>query len=488
MSSLKLIRCAAILSLVMMLITGRTASASSFLTVHKVEVDTSFPVIKVFFSARNPQSAPLTSLNEDNITLYEDGYRVNYVKLVDMAGQRENLYLVFSIDTSKSVSRSLLNKFKESAKDILNRSDPGDRIALYRFNDEVVMLNNFASTRSEIARNIDLIKTTGAKTLLYNAVYDAVDFLGSESGERKSIIVFTDGRDEGSSVTADDIIRFARESSVPVNFICPVASSSSKTLARIAKLTGGAMMTGNDSSKITSMYSTIVGSMKNRYTLQYRSMLEPDGKQHQIELRLRHDTLRDRDSFSFTVPRSLAFVHLPPLSIVICALAIVLLIVLVLLTSLLFLRVRRRPSIADPPSRRHDSQGSGYSINLDDSLETSADSPPSVLSSKDPDYFYSNAWLVQKDGPETGKKFPIFWDQVTIGRDEQNTIVVKDQAVSPGHARIKKVDKGYIMMDLASDNGTFLNGKKLLRPKPLYDWDEIKIGRTLFIFRGSKMT
>jgi len=36
---------------------------------------------------------------------------------------------------------------------------------------------------------------------------------------------------------------------------------------------------------------------------------------------------------------------------------------------------------------------------------------------------------------------------------------------------------------MASDGGTFLNGKKLLRPKKLFDWDEIQIGTTVLIFR-----
>ena len=109
-----------------------------------------------------------------------------------------------------------------------------------------------------------------------------------------------------------------------------------------------------------------------------------------------------------------------------------------------------------------------------------------TFSLKNPDYAYTRAWLVQKDGPEIGKKFPIYWDEVTLGRDEQNTIVIKDTAVSPSHSKIKRIKDTYMLFDLVSDNGTFLNGNKLLRPKGLYDWDEIKIGRTLFLFRGSK--
>jgi pSer/pThr/pTyr-binding forkhead associated (FHA) protein len=40
-----------------------------------------------------------------------------------------------------------------------------------------------------------------------------------------------------------------------------------------------------------------------------------------------------------------------------------------------------------------------------------------------------------------------------------------------------------MLFDLASEHGTYLNGKKLLRPKYLADWDEIALGRFVFVFR-----
>ena len=67
---------------------------------------------------------------------------------------------------------------------------------------------------------------------------------------------------------------------------------------------------------------------------------------------------------------------------------------------------------------------------------------------------------------------------------EENTIVVTDPEVSDIHCKIKNINGGYHLFDIISDRGTFLNGKKILRPKPLHDWDEITIGNTTFLFRG----
>ena len=76
---------------------------------------------------------------------------------------------------------------------------------------------------------------------------------------------------------------------------------------------------------------------------------------------------------------------------------------------------------------------------------------------------------------------------VTIGRDSTATVQLDDAKCSRIHTAIRYWDDVFVVRDMKSHNGTYLNDKKLLRPKALYDWDEIRIGRTLFIFRGSKI-
>ncbi len=59
----------------------------------------------------------------------------------------------------------------------------------------------------------------------------------------------------------------------------------------------------------------------------------------------------------------------------------------------------------------------------------------------------------------------------SIGRQEDNDIVLNDLAVSKKHARINREEK-YFLTDLRSSNGTFINGKKILHSK-LSDGDII---------------
>jgi hypothetical protein len=96
---------------------------------------------------------------------------------------------------------------------------------------------------------------------------------------------------------------------------------------------------------------------------------------------------------------------------------------------------------------------------------------------------YHHGWLVEKEGPHTGRKYKINWHIVTLGFADDNSIVVEDNTVSPRHAKIERDGKSFVLYDLLSESGTYLNGKKLLRPKELSDFDEIGLGRTKLIFR-----
>lgn len=79
------------------------------------------------------------------------------------------------------------------------------------------------------------------------------------------------------------------------------------------------------------------------------------------------------------------------------------------------------------------------------------------------------------------KEYPFLKDSVTIGRDEDNGIVIDNLAVSSYHAKIDKVGFDYIVTDLQSTNGTFVNDQKVVTHK-LSHGDNIIIGKHVILF------
>jgi adenylate cyclase len=73
--------------------------------------------------------------------------------------------------------------------------------------------------------------------------------------------------------------------------------------------------------------------------------------------------------------------------------------------------------------------------------------------------------------------YPFTGENITIGRSKKNDLSLRDITVSRHHAEIRKAEKGYLILDLGSYNGTRLNGK-LIQTAPLHFGDKVRIGLT----------
>ncbi|MCA9108785.1 MAG: SpoIIE family protein phosphatase [Planctomycetaceae bacterium] len=78
--------------------------------------------------------------------------------------------------------------------------------------------------------------------------------------------------------------------------------------------------------------------------------------------------------------------------------------------------------------------------------------------------------------------------ETTIGRLPECTIQVQSNMVSRQHARIVQQDGKYLLEDLGSGNGSFINGQQINEPTPLRHDDRVKIGPILFRFEGDEAT
>lgn len=84
-------------------------------------------------------------------------------------------------------------------------------------------------------------------------------------------------------------------------------------------------------------------------------------------------------------------------------------------------------------------------------------------------------------GPDKGRTYETFDESNIIGRCSDQ-ISLSDNGSSRQHAEIKPDGDGWVLIDLKSSNGTYLNGQRVLAPMSLRDGDQIKIGGTLLVF------
>jgi len=91
--------------------------------------------------------------------------------------------------------------------------------------------------------------------------------------------------------------------------------------------------------------------------------------------------------------------------------------------------------------------------------------------------------LVITSGQKAGAEFPLGRDEITIGRSSDSAIIIRDDYTSTHHARLMLWNGRWMLQDLDSTNGTFLNGSRVTVPTPIPLGATVKVGATTFELR-----
>lgn len=84
-------------------------------------------------------------------------------------------------------------------------------------------------------------------------------------------------------------------------------------------------------------------------------------------------------------------------------------------------------------------------------------------------------------GPLMGRQLQIKGTAMTFGRAHYNNVVLPDPLVSDEHCSVVRLRDGkWVLKDLGSQNGTFLNGRRITGETTLKSGDRIQIGKSTF--------
>ena len=91
----------------------------------------------------------------------------------------------------------------------------------------------------------------------------------------------------------------------------------------------------------------------------------------------------------------------------------------------------------------------------------------------------SSLFVIQ--GRDQGRRLELSQERVSLGRDVSNELQLHDTEVSRAHAELRLGEHGYVLTDLESSNGTYVNGERVTR-YDLKSGDHVQLGRTLLLF------
>ena len=91
------------------------------------------------------------------------------------------------------------------------------------------------------------------------------------------------------------------------------------------------------------------------------------------------------------------------------------------------------------------------------------------------------AMLVVRRGPNAGSRFLLDKEVITAGRHPESDIFLDDITVSRRHAEVQRVSSGFVVRDVGSLNGTYLNRERV-EESPIKNGDELQVGKFKLVF------
>ena len=99
----------------------------------------------------------------------------------------------------------------------------------------------------------------------------------------------------------------------------------------------------------------------------------------------------------------------------------------------------------------------------------------------------ANFQFVMRSGPNTGKTYPLEAPEIIIGRDASNGIAINDAEISRQHAKLSLHGFAYVIQDLGSTNGTFVNRQRVTGGQVLNAGDTVSFGENIVLMYEAAM-
>jgi VWFA-related protein len=180
------------------------------------------------------------------------------------------LELVAAVDISGSMTTAM-TKLRGAVKDFLLAVPAQAQVSLLGFNDSIFALTRRATRPEDRVRAVDRLAPWGA-TALYDVILRGIEMLGRETG-RKALVVFTDGEDQGSHATIEDVERRLQSSDVTLYMIGQGRGVSLERLrnvmTRLATPTGGRALFTDNIDELNDRFADLVEELSNQYLLGY---------------------------------------------------------------------------------------------------------------------------------------------------------------------------------------------------------------------------
>lgn len=275
-----------------------------------------FPEVEVIFQARNQTGQPLWGISEDDLVVFENEKLCEVLELTNL-GEEDIIDIALVFDHSGSMglpaipnstyytlsnqeydSLMLLPKPIDFAKEGVLSFIKSSELA-----SDSILIIGFSSEVDEIlgpTQDTDLLESKVSDmqadfgTAFYDALIETIERLSLKEDQKMAMVALTDGQDNESRNSINDVVEKANDAEVPI-YVIGLGNVQDSILQLIADETGGLYYKTDDPNRLEEIYLSISRQIKSIYKLKYKSEIEGFAQGDQS---LRFDFLNDTLSFS----------------------------------------------------------------------------------------------------------------------------------------------------------------------------------------------
>jgi len=228
---------------------------------------------------------PVRGLTAADFEVSDNGI-AQHVDLVSFEQIPLNIVLVF--DTSGSVTDERLSHMRQAGSAVLNDLTKNDQAALLTFSHAV-------SQRAGLTADLESVRTAltfkppEGDTALVDAVYTAM-MIGESDAGRSLVIVFSDGLDTASFLSADAVLDTAKRSDVVVYGVS--VGARVRFLRDLSAFTGGTVFDVDGTKNLAATFEKILDEFRHRYLVSYSPEQVTHGGWHRLEVRVKNRSPR----------------------------------------------------------------------------------------------------------------------------------------------------------------------------------------------------
>lgn len=266
-------------------------------------------------TVRDRRGKPVTSLTVDDFHLLDNGQPAKILEF-SRAEAPVGIALLTDVSGSMDVAEKRAAS-KETARQLMAWLKPGeDYIGLFAFDKTLVEVQPLRPAPGDVIKRMDGLEPYG-KTSLFDAIADTGQRVAITAGPRRAVVVLTDGYDNASRMSADEVSAIASSIDVPVYVIVvvsPFDKSGRKTLidadllalregplGHLARWTGGEIIMPVSAEDLAASTQQLVTELRHQYLMAF----EPGGQPgwHPLEVRTpRRTDLTVRARSGYVVP------------------------------------------------------------------------------------------------------------------------------------------------------------------------------------------